>query len=107
MEQVDHFYLELKRQIWEKCYDVNDIHWTQMVLNLELIMNEFHKQKKLLDILKEFLQSANTGTGWLEINIDPNHDVLDSKEHKEKQKLINSKGENDIEKIFTKTNSFS
>ena len=50
---------------------------------------------EVLEILKEFLSEANTGTGWIEININPNHDILDSKEYKEKQKKIKEWLENE------------
>ena len=46
------------------------------------------KDLEILEILKEFLKDADTGTGWIEININPEHDILDSEEHKEKQKKI-------------------
>lgn len=54
MEEIKELYLELKRQIWENAYNVNDNHWTKMTLNLDLIMNEFHKQNGILDILKKW-----------------------------------------------------
>lgn len=57
----------------------------------EMVLNDL----KILKILKEFLSEANTGTGWIEININPNHDILDSEEHKKKQLLIKEWLENE------------
>ena len=54
----------------------------------EAIIKELEKDLEILDILKEFLSDGDTGTGWVEININPNNDKLDSKEHKKKQLLI-------------------
>ena len=50
--------------------------------------NEVLKDLEVLEILKEFMQDADTGTGWIEININPEHDILDSEEWTEKQKII-------------------
>ena len=60
MEEIKELYLELKRQIWENAYNVNDNHWTKMTLNLDLIMNEFHKQNEILDILKKWFMESIT-----------------------------------------------
>lgn len=55
---------------------------------LKTPIKQLREELKLLEILKEFLSDGNTGTGWIEININPNHDILDSEEHKKKQLLI-------------------
>lgn len=60
-----------------------------------LALEEVEKDLKILEILKEFMQDANTGTGWIEININPEHDILDSEEHKAKQKIIKEWLENE------------
>ena len=51
-------------------------------------IQDIMKRLKILEIMTEFLRDGNTGTGWIEINIDPDHDILDSEEHKKKQLLI-------------------
>ena len=86
MSKIEELYLELKNQIWEKDYGVVDHHWTQMVLNLDLIMNEFNKQKKILDILKEMLTNSDTLTGWYEIFIDTGY--TEDEKHENEMKTL-------------------
>lgn len=74
-----------------KCYeevfkDLEDYEELKKIMGTPI--QDIMKRLKLLDILKEFLSDANTGTGWIEINIDPNHDNLDSEEYKKKKLLI-------------------
>lgn len=75
--------------------DLLEIELNVEKLKIEYLMKQLKKQDKILEILKEFLSDADTGTGWIEININPNHDILDSEEHKKKQLLIKEWLEND------------
>ena len=74
----------------EKLKAIKDYFWNEQEpnFNAHQYFEDIKKDLELLDILKEFLSEANTGTDWIEININPNHDVLDSEEHKKKQLLI-------------------
>lgn len=81
------YYEPVNREAFRVIEDaLNKLEQYEKIFNTPLM--EIRKQLRVLDILKEFLSEANTGTGWIEINIDPNHDILDSEEYKKKQLLI-------------------
>lgn len=85
--------LNFNREIEVIKQDLEELEELKKIMGTPI--QEIMKRLKLLDILKEFLNDSNTGTGWIEININPNHDVLDSEEHKKKQLLIKEWLENE------------